>query len=309
MAVPPPSLAPGDLIGVAAPAGFLQESERYHQGCSIIREMGFEIFEPDKQWPGHGYLADSDEKRLQELHQLWANPDIKAIIALRGGYGSLRILQGIDIPLLAKYPKLFIGFSDITVLHNYFYDSIGLMSLHGPGLATLTDSDQQSLDRLYHCLRGGWHKSMKERIEIVRGTEPATGPLLGGNLSSLVTMLGTPWFPDLSGAVLMLEDINEPLYRLDRLLTQLQLSGSLNELNGIILGQFCNDQTDPVEKLRTGEFVWQRVAELTRSQNIPIWGNFPVGHCRKNLTLPIGAVCTMDSGDGSLHFANDEYGD
>lgn len=309
MAVFPPPLSPGDLVGVAAPAGYLQEEARYHLGCSIIREMGFDIFESEKQWPGYGYLADSDEQRLNEIHQLWVNPDIKAIITLRGGYGSLRILQGLDLSLPAKYPKLFIGFSDITVLHNHFYDKTGLVCLHGPGLATLSISDQQSLDRLYHCLRGDWHRSLKENIEIVRDAEPATGPLLGGNLSSLVTMLGTPWFPDLRGAVLLLEDINEPFYRIDRLLTQLQLSGALNKINGIILGQFCDEKTDPVEKLRINEFVWNRTRELTHPLHIPIWGNFPVGHCRTNLTLPLGAVCKMDSGNGNLLFSNHKSGD
>ncbi len=304
MAIIPPPLAPGDLVGIAAPAGFLQERERYHQGCSIIREMGFEIFEPDKRWPGYGYLADSDEMRLKELHRLWANPDIKAIITLRGGYGSLRILQHLDLTLPARYPKLFIGFSDITVLHNHLCHRTGLACLHGPGLATLTISDQRSLERLYHCLRGDLLRTMREPVEIVRAGEPATGPLLGGNLSSLVTMLGTPWFPDLRGAVLLLEDINEPLYRLDRLLTQLHLSGSLNGVSGIILGKFCGDETDPLEQLRTEEFVWARVAELTRSLDMPIWGGFPVGHCRKNLTMPLGIVCTMNSAEASLHFLN-----
>jgi len=308
MAIIPPPLAPGDLVGIAAPAGFLPELERYHQGCSIIREMGFEIFEPEKRWPGYGYLADSDEMRLTELHRLWANPDIKAIITLRGGYGSLRILQHLDLTLPARYPKLFIGFSDITVLHNHLYHRTGLVCLHGPGLATLTISDQQSLERLYHCLRGDLLRTMREPVEIVRAGKPATGPLLGGNLSSLVTMLGTPWFPDLQGAVLLLEDINEPLYRLDRLLTQLHLSGSLNGVSGIILGRFCGDETDPLEQLRTEEFVWARVAELTHSQGMPIWGNFPVGHCRKNLTMPLGVVCTMNSAEANLHFLNNGHG-
>lgn len=305
MSIIPPSLSPGDLVGVAAPAGFLQDPKRYDTGCQIIKKMGFEIFEPEKKWPGYGYLADTDTARIKELHQLWAHPEVKAIVTLRGGYGSLRILQDLDLSLIARNPKLFIGFSDITVLHNHFYDKAGLICLHGPGLATLTMCDQPSLERLFHCLCGNWHRSLNENIEIVRDGQPATGPLLGGNLSSLVTMLGTPWFPDLSGSILLLEDINEPLYKIDRLLTQLWHSDSLCHVHGIILGQFCDDKVEPVDKLRTNEFVWQRIAELTQPIKIPIWGNFPVGHCRKNLTLPLGAHCTMDSKDGCLYFSND----
>lgn len=304
MSVFPDPLVTGDLIGVAAPAGYLEEHERYHQGCDILREMGFEIFDTNKKWPGYGYLADSDEARLAEFHRLWDNPDIKAIFSLRGGFGSLRLLKNLDLSLIKKRPKLFIGFSDITVLHNHLYHQTGLICMHGPGLATLTVSDQISRERLYHCLRGEWNSSLKEDIEIIRSSPPASGPLLGGNLSSLNTLLGTPWFPKLDGAILLLEDVNEPLYRLDRLLTQLWLSGGVDSVNGIILGQFSDDQTDRVEQLRRNEFVWSRVAELTADTNLPVWGDFPVGHGRRNLTVPLGAPCTMDCDEGVLSFLN-----
>jgi muramoyltetrapeptide carboxypeptidase len=298
----PAPLNPGDLVGVAAPAGYLEQHERFYQGRSIFEEMGFELYEPEKNWPGYGYLADRDQERAAELHRLWANPEIKAIVALRGGFGSLRLLHLLDIALIKKHPKLFVGFSDITVLHTVFFHETRLICLHGPGLASLFQCDQPSRERLYHCLRGEWHRSLNEDIEVVRGGDPVNGPLLGGNLASLNTLLGTRWFPDLTGAVLLLEDINEPLYRLDRLLTQLWLSGVLNSINGLILGQFSDDQTDPIERQRRHEFVWNRAAELTSGTSIPIWGDFPVGHCRRNLTVPIGADCRMDSRAGRLDF-------
>lgn len=305
MRVPLSPLTPGDLIGVAAPAGYLVEHDRFHQGCSLIRDMGFEIFEPDKRWPGYGYLADTDEARIKELHHLWMNPEVKAIISLRGGFGCLRLLDKLNPAVIRSHPKMFIGFSDITVLHNHIVNEIGLMCLHGPGLATLSDSDQASQERLYHCLKGDWHRSLKENVEIVRSSIPATGILLGGNLSSLVTMLGTPWFPRLKGAILLLEDVNEPLYRLDRLLTQLWFSGEMNHINGIILGQFSDDSTEPIERDRRNEFVWARVEGLTSEKTVPIWGNFPIGHCRRNLTVPLGIPATMDSDTTILHFCED----
>jgi muramoyltetrapeptide carboxypeptidase len=264
--------------------------------------MGFEIYESEKRWPGYGYLADTDEARTAEFHRLWENPEIKAIFALRGGFGSLRLLQYLDLELLRAQPKIFVGFSDITVIHNHIVDRIKTICLHGPSLATLGDSDQASRERLYHCLRGDWRQRLQEPIEIVRGADPVTGPLLGGNLSSLVTLLGTPWFPRLSGSILLLEDVNEPLYRLDRLLTQLWMSTEVNDLHGIILGQFCDDDVEPVEKMRRNEFVWARVVELTASKPIPVWGNLPIGHCHKNLTVPLGAAATMNSATGTLHF-------
>lgn len=305
----PAALRPGDLIGVAAPAGYLQRHERFHQGRLILEEMGFEVYEPEKTWPGHGYLADSDKARIAELHRLWSNPEINAIIALRGGFGSLRLLQEIDISLIIKRPKLFVGFSDITVLHSVFCNEAGMVCLHGPGLASLPDCDQLSRERLYHCLRGNWHRTLKENIELIRGGDPVTGTLLGGNLASLNTLLGTRWFPDLKGAVLLLEDINEPLYRLDRMLTQLWLSGAIDSVSGLILGQFADDTVDAIERQRRNEFVWSRVQELTSGTSIPIWGNFPVGHCQRNLTMPLGAVCRMDNREGRLDFPADKHRD
>lgn len=302
MTIIPLPLYPGDLIGVAAPAGYLDQHEKYHQGCALIRSMGFEIYEENKTWPGYGYLADTDEARLEELHQLWRNPEIKAVFSLRGGFGSLRLLAKLDTGLIKKNPKLFIGFSDITILHNHIASRTGLVCLHGPGLASLSSCDQATQERLYHCLRGDCLRAFQEKIEIVGPARSATGPLLGGNLSSLTTMLGTPWFPDLKGAILLLEDVNEPLYRLDRLLTHLWLSGKVDSINGIVLGQFSDDDTDPVEQLRRNEFVWARVVELTKNSPVPVWGNFPVGHCRRNLTVPLGARCTMDGETGFLRF-------
>ena len=298
----PPPLKAGDYIGVAAPAGYLAEHERFHQGCRLIQDMGFEIFEPEKRWPGYGYLADTDEGRVKELHRLWLQPEVKAIFSLRGGFGSLRLLENLDLDVILAQPKLFIGFSDITVLHNHIVDKTSMMCLHGPGLASLVNCDQTTQERLFHCLKGNWDRNLKENIEIVRAGAPATGILLGGNLSSLVTLLGTPWFPRMNRSILLLEDINEPLYRLDRLLTQLWLSGHMNEIHGVLLGQFSEDSTQPIEQQRRNEFVWTRVAELTESKQVPIWGNLPIGHCRKNLTVPLGIPATMDSDTGILHF-------
>lgn len=305
MTVLPPCLNPGDVIGVAAPAGYLMEYDRYLQGCTVLRDMGFQIHEPEKRWPGYGYLADTDKARAEELHSLWRNPEVKAIFALRGGFGCLRLLSLLDLEVVRKHPKLLIGFSDISVLLNYLVDTTGTVCLHGPGLASLSDSDKSSCERLYHCLRGDWDHCLKEKIEIVKAAPEVRGTLLGGNLSSLVTLLGTPWFPRLSGAIVVLEDINEPLYRLDRLLTQLWLSGQMAEIGGLILGQFCGDGAEPVDKLRRNEFVWARVAELSAPNPAPIWGNFPIGHCRRNLTVPLGAPATMDSNTGTLHFFRD----
>jgi muramoyltetrapeptide carboxypeptidase len=306
----PPPLQHGDKIGIIAPAGYLADKEAYRTGCSIIKNMGFEIVGQEKNWPGYGYLADSDDRRVEELHRVWANPDIKAVFALRGGFGCLRIIDRLDLSLIRKNPKFLIGFSDITILHNYFFQETGLVSLHGPGLSSLPSADALTLDRLYQCLTGNWQRELQEDVEVVRTGPTVTGTLRGGNLSSLVTMIGTPWVPDLSETILFLEDINEPPYRLDRLLTQFTHSLMFEQVSGIILGDFSDDRDfDQIERLRRHEFVWNRIIELTSSQGMPVWGNFPAGHCRRNITLPIGSRVRMDSQKRTLEFDGNQHQD
>ncbi len=300
----PPSLVTGDTIAVVAPAGNIQDPKRYHNGCSILREMGFTIFHQEKKWPGEGFLSDHDEMRAEELMAAWCHPDVKAIFALRGGYGSLRILNHLNMDVIRKNPKLFIGFSDITILLNHIAFHAQQICLHGPVISSLASSDKNSIDRLYHCLLGNWHSQLNERVEIIRTAPSVSGTLMGGNLSSLVTLLGTTLDNSYNGTILFIEDVNEPLYRLDRLLTQFHLSGKFNGVKGIILGDFSNDQeADQREQDRAHEFVWKRLLELVPDADIPIWGNFPAGHTHKNITLPIGARCTMDCSQPSLSFS------
>lgn len=304
MQIVPPPLTPGDSIAVIAPAGLPADRKKYHIGCSVIKDLGFKIINQEKQWPGFDFLSDRDECRLHELHQNWADPEVKAIIALRGGFGSLRIASTIDYRVIRENPKLFVGFSDISILLNLIYLKTGLICLHGPMLTSLGQCDKSSLERLYHCLTGKWHNRLEEKVEVLRDGPVVKGRLLGGNLCSLITMIGTPVEPLLSGAILFLEEVNEPLYCLDRLLTQLHLSGKLDSVAGIILGDFSDTESSVSHKeLRRKEFVWNRVCELTAHCGVPVWGGFPGGHCQKNITLPFGAQATMDSSRRSLSFS------
>ena len=303
MVVIPPALQPGDKIGIIAPAGHLADRDRYRAGCAIIREMGFEIAEPRKTWPGYGYLSDSDIRRVEEFHRVWAAQDIRAVFALRGGFGCLRIIDKLNFDLIRKNPKFLIGFSDITILLDSLFQQAELAGLHGPVLSSLAASEPSSLERLFQCLTGNWHKRLQEDIEVVRGGGAVSGTLRGGNLSSLVSLIGTPWEPDFSDCILFLEDCNEPPYRIDRLLTQCSQSGMFDQVAGIILGDFMDDRDfDRNEKLRRHDFVWNRISELTGGSSMPLWGNFPIGHCRRNITIPVGVTAIMDSSKRSLEF-------
>lgn len=300
----PPPLQRGEKIAVIAPAGQIGETEHFTQGVRILKEMGFEVSFPERLWTGHHYFSNTDEQRIKEFNHAWADPDIRAIIALRGGYGCIRILQGLDLKQIKANPKMLVGFSDITILHSYLSEQTGLVSLHGPVVTSLAISHSDSLERFFHCLKGDWHHAVCPRgVEIIRGTDEVRGILCGGNVTSLVSLLGTPYEPQWHGKILFLEDVNEPLYCLDRMFTQLQLAGKLQGLAGIILGDFTTAATqDPLENLRHHEFIWNMVADLTHKENTPLWGGYQTGHCQHNLTLPIGAEAVMDSCRGSLSF-------
>ncbi len=300
----PPSLNRGDTIGIFAPAGYPEDIDGYHQGIEILKDYGFQVREPERFWPGQDYLADTDYNRGEEFNRLWQDPEIKALLALRGGYGCLRILDKINLRAVEQNSKLLIGFSDVSVLHNYLNEKTGLVTLHGPVLMTLSNLDKPSRNRFFYSLLGKWNKTIDcPDLEILRGGDNVQGILTGGNLSSIATMIGTEYMPDWQGKIVVLEDIQEPVYRLDRLFTQLTLAGMFDGVHGLILGDFSTSYNqDRLEKIKDIEKVWSRVLELTDSLNIPIWGGFHSGHTPSNMTLPVGAIAVMNSRKGVLEF-------
>ncbi len=300
----PPTLQKGEQIGIIAPAGQLRDRTVMEQGISILRDMGFHAKLPRSLWPGKNYLADSDTNRALEFHRMWADPEISAILALRGGFGSLRLLPFLDKNEISRHRKLLIGFSDITILHQAFDNSGGMISFHGPMLTTLSTQDSKSLARFHACLSGKWQVPIHAAdIEVLRGGDPVQGRLTGGNLSSILSITGTQYDQDWQDGILFLEDIGEPLYRLDRLFTQLALCGKLAQVKGILLGDFSMTlDWEKLESIRFHEQVWERVLELTAQSKIPVWGNFPTGHCPTNMTLPHGAEAIMDSSQPLLSF-------
>jgi muramoyltetrapeptide carboxypeptidase len=300
----PKSLQPGDCIGIIAPAGQIQDSTALEQGISILKDMGFEVKLPRNLWPGTGYLADTDKNRALEFHKMWADPEISALLPLRGGFGSLRLLPFLNPDDIKKEQKLLLGFSDITVLHCALHQSNNLISLHSPVLTSLSSISSESRQRFFASLTGNWNKSLQlGQIEVLRGGPSIQGKLIGGNLCSLMSMLSTSIDLDWSESILFLEDVGEPLYKIDRMFSQLWHCGKLNHPAGIILGNFSiNYEQDSLETIRFHEEIWKRVLELTESSGMPIWGNFPIGHGKDNMTLPHGADALMDSNKAMLSF-------
>jgi muramoyltetrapeptide carboxypeptidase len=214
-------------------------------------------------------------------------------MAVRGGYGCLRILDRIDLQQVRQTPKLLIGFSDITILHTFLQQETGLISLHGPVLTSLANSSEPALERFHQCLLGNWTDTITGKFEVLRSGRPCRGILTGGNLSSIVSLLGTQFAPLWKDKIVFLEDTNEPFYRLDRMMTQLFHAGMFKNIHGLILGDFSIADPQDVRK---------RALELTAQIGIPVWGFFPTGHCSDNLTLPIGAQAIMESDTLTLQF-------
>lgn len=289
----PPPLQPGDTIGIAAPAGCVTDLAALDQGVDILREMGFTVTIPREVLVRDGYLAGNDHTRAEAFMKLWQDPEVKAVMAVRGGYGCLRLAGLLDPAAIRKNPKLFIGFSDITVLLSLFTARAGITAIHGPVAATLRDCDQESVTQLYRLLSGQPDGALRPAgLEILRPGK-AAGRITGGNLATLTHLVGTPFEPDYEQALLLLEDCNEPAFRIDRMLTHLSASGRLAGIAGVILGDFNGGQD--VDALATAK---KRILELTRE--IPVWAGFPIGHGRHNVPLPMGLPAEMDGADATL---------
>lgn len=298
----PPPLKEGDTIGLVAPAGPLIETDNYSAGIRVLEKQGFKVKYSRQLLCNSGYLAGSDQERAADFNRLWADPGIKAIMAARGGYGCLRLLDLIDMDLIGKTPKLLIGFSDITVLLTAIPQKTGLVTYHGPVITTLAGIDKNSLVSFFNTLHGNSSSGITQPagLQVLKDGK-AKGILYGGNLTTLVHMLATPYEIPWHETILFLEDVGEPPYRLDRFLTHLSAAQRLTRIKGLILGTFSSN--DRQENGAMQGAVQQRITELLKGYDIPVLANFPVGHSRRNLTLPIGAAAAIDTSDGSLRFS------
>jgi muramoyltetrapeptide carboxypeptidase len=297
----PPPIKKGDTIGLVAPASPLINKDNFIAGVHILEKKGFKVKFNRKLINTKGYLAGSDKERADEFNKLWSDPEVKALVGARGGYGCLRMIDLVDMKKIRKNPKIFIGFSDMTVLLNAIHKKTGLVTFHGPVTTTLASIDKKSETSFFNVLTGKTPELIKSsKVKVLKGGK-AKGVLLGGNLTTLAHMISTPYEIPWNDTILFIEDIGESPYRLDRLLTHLYQAKRLPELKGLILGTFTDE-----EKKENGAMqraVQKRIAELLHAENIPVWANFPTGHSRRNLTLPIGVEVDMDSSSGKLYLS------
>jgi muramoyltetrapeptide carboxypeptidase len=292
--VMPPGLETGDTIALIPPAGPVRDHDAAAAGTAILEEGGFRVKHLD-ELTGEDYLAGSDQDRAKQFTDAWLDPEIKALLAIRGGYGCMRLLPLLDLERFAGAPKILAGFSDITVLLNEIQRRTGIVTYHAPVLTSLARSDKDSQKSFINSLGGKVVDIHDDSIEVLAG-EHARGKLIGGNLATISHLLGTPYELLLDNAILFIEDVGEETYKIDRMLTQLNATGNLQKLSGLILGTFTENGDHEVEWTKP---VWERALNLTGGK-IPLWGNFPVGHGARNMTMPLGVEVVMDPSQKTL---------
>ena len=300
----PPRLRPGDTVGLVAPASALTLPAELDRAVHWISGMGLVPKLASHVGDQHGYLAGTDADRAADLDTMFADAEVRAIFAVRGGWGGARILPLLDWATIRANPKLLIGYSDTTALHMAIAARAGFATLHGPNAASRWDrASWESLWRIAFAgkapvLGGAAAEDAAGRParSLVPGV--ARGRLLGGNLTILSTMMGTGWLPDFDGAVLFLEDINEEPYRIDRMLQQLQLAGVLDRLAGVVFGQCtrCSAGDADARTFTLDDVLGAHLAPL----GIPVVTGFNSGHVRNQLCLPVNVPVELDAGARTL---------
>jgi muramoyltetrapeptide carboxypeptidase len=292
-----PTLAVGARVALVAPAGPLRGEEDLQHAMENVRSFGYEPVAGASVLSRFGYLAGSDEQRLADLNSAISDDIIDAIWCIRGGYGAMRLLERVNYAGLRQRAKALIGYSDITALHAAVATRCDIVSYHGPtARAELTPFSRDSLSR---ALRGDDPFGQRASAETLRGGL-ARGRLVGGNLALLCSLAGTEFAPSYDDAILVLEDVNEPVYRIDRMLTQLRLTGQLSRCKGIVFGQFTDiPGNSPEESVGTRQLN-DVLGEVAASLKIPCIVGAPIGHIADQWTFPLGANVELDANERTL---------
>lgn len=291
----PKGLTFNDTIGVIAP-GSSTTIENVEKVYKKIIELGFKPKMGKSCYESYGYLAGKDSLRAEDINNMFEDEEVKGILCIRGGYGTPRILELLDYKLIKNNPKVFIGYSDITALHLVINQKCKLVTFHGPMAASnmIENFDDFSKNSLYNCIlddgdfKAEIENPSKEKIEVInKGI--AKGEIIGGNLSLIADTIGTPYEIDTKGKILFIEEIGEEEYNIDRMLTQLRLSGKLESANGIILGDFNGNTT-----------LHQVIGDILKPLGKPTIFNLQSGHCKPMLTIPLGIKAKLDANNKKI---------
>lgn len=301
--IKPKKLNRGDLIGVIAPSSPINNSEKINNAVKYFEAQGYPVLLGKSVFSERGYLAGDDDLRLNDFHSMFANKNVKAIICLRGGYGSIRFIDKINFKLIRSNPKIFVGFSDITTLQLAILEKAKLITFAGPMISTYfgLDENENFIEEQF------WDMitSNKKKRRIVNPNSEkyfvlnkgrAEGRLIGGNLTSLIALSGSRFLPTFDNSILLLEEISEPPYKIDRMFNMLRRQNIIKKAKGIILGRFidCYEQDSDKKTLTLNEVILDYFANIRK----PVIYNVNHGHVNNNITLPIGARCKINTTKG-----------
>jgi muramoyltetrapeptide carboxypeptidase len=289
------SLEQGARVALVAPSGIVADPAQVDRAEENTRAMGWVPVLGDNVSLLHGYLAGTDEQRAVDFNKAVRDDTIDGIWCVRGGYGAMRLIPHLDFQALRSRPRPVIGFSDITALHAAIHRECGIVSFHGPtARGELSDFSRESLVRAVIDQRDSCGVAPDAR-PLREGK--ARGRLAGGNLALVASLMGTPWSVDFDGAILVLEDVDEAVYRIDRMLRQLLLSGELAKCAALVTGDFRPPEGETPENNRAIDEV---VCEAADEAGIPCLAGVPVGHISDQWTLPLGAMAEVDVGERRL---------
>ncbi|MFH0792953.1 MAG: LD-carboxypeptidase, partial [bacterium] len=294
--IKPPRLEPGQTIGLIAPASGVPNLEKIDRAVAFLQAKGYRVRLGRHVRRRTGYLAGSDRQRLEDLHRMWADPKVNAIICLRGGYGTLRFVHQLDFDLIRKNPKIFMGFSDLTSVHLAILRRTGLVTFHGP-MAVSNFANESAPAFTFDAAQGLLSEPRPfgsicagapgPKPIVLRGGPPVTAPLTGGNMSLIQTTLGTPFEIQTKGRIVFLEEIGERPYRIDRMLTHLFAAGKLKDAAGIALGLFddCEEPPDKSKRKKGDDkpvTLLNVLRERLTNLGIPVLLGLPFGHTSVN---------------------------
>jgi len=302
--IKPARLNKGDLIGIISPASSPDDLTRIEKGVCYLEKLGYRTEVAPNVGKVNGYLAGTDEERVSDLHYMFGKKEVKAIMCVRGGYGTPRLLDKIDYNLIKKNPKIFVGYSDITSLHLAIHKKTGLVTFAGPMLAVDFWNEVSSFtEEMFWTLISSKKKFGKisnpenEKFYVLKNGK-ARGQLLGGNFTHMLCIAGTPYLPSFEEKILLLEEIGEAPYRVDRMLTHLRLLGIFEKIKAVILGRFvdCYESDQYKKSLTLNEVI----DDHFRNVKFPVIYNFKHGHIKDNITVPQGINYRLDTSDHTI---------
>ena len=295
-------LQPGDTIGICAPSARF-DCEKFYKGVKVLNSLGYKVKIPKDIFEKKRYLAGDDVLRAEVINNLFSNPEINGILCARGGFGAMKLLDNLDWELLKKNPKLFVGFSDICSLLLSILDKIGDKTgnivIHGPTIVSLATAEDETIESFKNTIQGRFKKIEILKEQVLKSGE-SKGVLKGGNIATISHLIGTKFQPDFKNSILFLEDIGEPAYKIDRMLSQMKMAGMFKYIQGVITGSFTKCDND--------QYIQEILLEIFEEYNIPLITGIDAGHGKINLSLPMASDVEIGISTGTKILKMNWYG-